>query len=117
MQTTQRETVDDIPLIYLRPDGKDRGKLVIWLTGFSGDKTSCQTQLTALTALGYTALSFDPWQHGERMIADVDELREQEVPLLFGQFDQLDHSVVITAVRAGRRLARVVVLLDELGNV
>ena len=75
MQTTQRVTVDDIPLIYLRPDGKDRGKLVIWLTGFSGDKTSCQTQLTALTALGYTALSFDPWQHGERMIADVDELR------------------------------------------
>ena len=75
MQEIQQISVDSIPLIYLQPDNDDRGKLVIWLTGFSGSKESCRAQLEALTALGYTALSFDPWQHGERMRADVDELR------------------------------------------
>ncbi|MBT4975788.1 MAG: prolyl oligopeptidase family serine peptidase [Gemmatimonadetes bacterium] len=75
MQEIQQISVDSIPLIYLQPDNDDRGKLVIWLTGFSGSKESCRAQLEALTALGYTALSFDPWQHGERMLADVDELR------------------------------------------
>lgn len=75
MSSIEHDAVDDIPLIYLRPSGSEQGKLVIWLTGFSGDKISCRPQLEALAALGYTALSFDPWQHGERMRANVDELR------------------------------------------
>ena len=77
MQEIQQASVDDIPLVYLRPDNDDRSKLVIWLTGFSGDKMSCRPQLESLAALGFTALSFDPWQHGERMLADVDELRQR----------------------------------------
>jgi dienelactone hydrolase len=72
-----RDTVDDIPLIYLRPDDNDRKKLVVWLNGFSGNKKDCRPQLEELAALGFTALSFDPYQHGERMVADVEELRER----------------------------------------
>ena len=75
MLAIQHTSSDNIPLIYLQPENNDRGKLVIWLTGFSGSKESCRAHLKALATLGYTALSFDPWQHGERMLADVDELR------------------------------------------
>ena len=75
MLAIQQTSSDNIPLIYLQPENNDRGKLVIWLTGFSGSKESCRAHLKALATLGYTALSFDPWQHGERMLADVDELR------------------------------------------
>ena len=75
MLAIQHTSSDNIPLIYLQPENNDRGKLVIWLTGFSGSKESCRAHLKALATLGYTALSFDPWQHGERMLANVDELR------------------------------------------
>ena len=75
MLAIQQTSSDNIPLIYLQPENNDRGKLVIWLTGFSGSKESCRAHLKALATLGYTALSFDPWQHGERMLANVDELR------------------------------------------
>ena len=75
MLAIQQTSSDNIPLIYLQPENNDRGKLVIWLTNFSGSKESCRAHLKALATLGYTALSFDPWQHGERMLANVDELR------------------------------------------
>jgi dienelactone hydrolase len=68
-------TVDGIPLICWRPGGNDRGKLVIFLSGFSGDKESCAEGLESLAALGFTAVSFDAWQHGARLLATVDELR------------------------------------------
>ena len=69
------ETVDGIPLIYQRPSGPDRNKLVLLLSGFSGNKKDLQPRIEQLADLGYTALSFDAYQHGARMIADVDELR------------------------------------------
>jgi len=69
------DRVDGIPLIYLHPRGEDRGRLVLFLSGFGGDKESCGPRLEELAALGFTALSFDAWHHGERMLADVDELR------------------------------------------
>ncbi len=69
------ERVDDIPLIYQLPAGEDRHKLVLFLAGFSGDKESCAPRLEELAALGFTALSFDAWQHGQRMRTDVAELR------------------------------------------
>jgi dienelactone hydrolase len=72
-----RETVDGIPLIYQKPGRNDRRKLIIWLNGFGGSKDGCIAYLEELAALGFTALSFDPWQHGERMIADVEALRSR----------------------------------------
>ena len=73
----QRDQVDDIPLLYNRPTGDDRHKLIIWLNGFSGNKTDCEPFLTEIATLGYTVLAFDAHQHGERMVVDVDELRER----------------------------------------
>ena len=36
----QCDQIDDIPLLYTRPTtDEDRNKLIIWLNGFSGDKT------------------------------------------------------------------------------
>ena len=74
----QRDQIDDIPLLYTRPTSdEDRNKLIIWLNGFSGDKTDDLPVLKEFAGYGFTALAFDPYQHGERMVADVDELRER----------------------------------------
>jgi len=70
-----REMVGETPVIFVEPEGESRKKLVIFLSGFSGNKESCLPRLEELAALGFTALSFDAWQHGERMVADVEELR------------------------------------------
>ena len=67
--------VGEIPVIYVEPQGESRKKLVIFLSGFSGDKEGCLPRLEELAALGFTAVSFDAWQHGERMVVDVEELR------------------------------------------
>jgi uncharacterized protein len=76
--TIQSDNANDIPLIYLRPTPKnDRGRLVIWLNGFGGDKDSCRPHLESLAALGFTALAFDPYQHGQRLVADAEELRQR----------------------------------------
>lgn len=72
-----REMVGEIPVVYVAPRGEDRKKLVIFLSGFSGNKEDCVPRLEELAALGFTALSFDAWQHGERMVADVEELRRR----------------------------------------
>ena len=73
----QRDQIDDIPLLYTRPTGDDRHRLIIWLNGFSGDKTDAQPILEKFVTLGYTGIAFDPHQHGERMVADVDELHKR----------------------------------------
>jgi uncharacterized protein len=70
-----REMVGEIPVVFVEPIGESRGKLVIFLSGFSGNKEGCVPRLEELAAQGFTALSFDAWQHGERMVADVEELR------------------------------------------
>jgi dienelactone hydrolase len=71
----KRVMVGEIPVVYVEPQGESRKKLVIFLSGFSGDKEGCLPRLEELAALGFTAVSFDAWQHGERMVVDVAELR------------------------------------------
>jgi len=70
MTSEHRHTLQVIPLLCVTPGANDRGRLVIFLPGFSGDKESCLTWLQALAELGYTALSFDPWQHSPLLLAD-----------------------------------------------
>ena len=66
--------VDDIPLLVIAPhDTKDK-PLVIWLTGFSGSKEAVEGHLREFAKRGYVALSFDPYQHGERRIEPNDAL-------------------------------------------
>ena len=66
----QRDQIDDIPLLYTRPTGDDRHRLIIWL---NGDKTDAQPTLEEFATLGDTGIAFDPHQHGELMVAGVDE--------------------------------------------
>ncbi|MEM7365134.1 MAG: prolyl oligopeptidase family serine peptidase [Pseudomonadota bacterium] len=73
MTETVRHQLNDIPLIYTPGDER----LVIWLPGFSGDKEACLPQLQALARIGYTALSFDPYQHGERMVESREALAKR----------------------------------------
>ncbi len=75
--------VDEIPVIWVDPtEAPSHRKLVIWLTGLSGRKEAIQPQLLELGSHGFLALSFDPWQHGER----GTETSEQIIERVFGNF-------------------------------
>ncbi len=65
----------DIPLVWMEPETTETRTLVIWLPGFSGTKEAMQPYLADLAAAGFVALSFDPYQHGERRVESLDELR------------------------------------------
>lgn len=70
----QRTVIAGIPLLWAAPPVPS-SKLVIWLPGFSGSKEGVQENLLDLAQAGFIGLSFDPVQHGERLIESVDELR------------------------------------------
>ena len=74
----QRGEAGGVPLVWVEPKrtraGAGQRQLVIWLPGFSGGKESTLPQLEALAAQGLVALSFDPWQHGERLLSTREEL-------------------------------------------
>ena len=71
---TIRAKVDDIPMLVIAPKETKGRPLVIWLTGFSGQKESVEGPLQELAKRGFVALSFDPYQHGERRIESNEEL-------------------------------------------
>jgi dienelactone hydrolase len=66
--------VNDIPVLVISPQETKGRHLIIWLTGFSGSKESVEPQLREFAKAGYVALSFDPYQHGERRIEPNPEL-------------------------------------------
>ena len=66
--------VDDIPILVIAPPDTKGRPLVIWLTGFSGQKESVEANLREFAKRGFVALSFDPYQHGERRIESKEEL-------------------------------------------
>lgn len=71
----KRAVVDHIPLVWREPEAETaRPELAIWLPGFGGTKESAAPQLHALAAAGFVALSYDPWQHGERRMETQAEL-------------------------------------------
>ena len=70
----QHATSGDIPVVWIEPEHATGSTLVIWLPGFSGTKESVEPQLHDLAAAGFVALSYDPWQHGERLIETQEEL-------------------------------------------
>ena len=75
MSDLQKANVGDIPLVWLEPERAEERTLVIWLPGFSGTKEAMESYLVDLAKAGFVALSFDPHQHGERMIESLEELR------------------------------------------
>lgn len=70
----QRARVGEIPVLWIDPGVSQNRRLVIWLTGFSGSKDSVVGHLRTIAARGYVALSFDPYQHGERRIEPQPQL-------------------------------------------
>jgi len=68
--------IGSIPILYLREKEPRQREphLVLWLTGFSGSKESVEPQLRDLASRGYVALSWDPYQHGERQIETRPQL-------------------------------------------
>ncbi len=71
---TLHAKVGDIPILVIAPKETKGRPLVIWLNGFSGQKESVDAQLRDLAKRGFVALSFDPYQHGERRIESREEL-------------------------------------------
>jgi|LakMenEpi03Aug12_release.lakeMendotaPanAssembly.Ray.scaffolds.fasta_scaffold07403_7 dienelactone hydrolase len=71
---TIRAKVDDLPMLVIAPRETKGRPLVIWLTGFSGQKESVEAQLREFAKKGFVALSFDPYQHGERRIEPNEEM-------------------------------------------
>jgi len=57
--------VDHIPLAWVTPEELS-SRLAIWLPPGTGKKEDVLPRLQELAAAGFVAVSFDPWQHGER---------------------------------------------------
>jgi dienelactone hydrolase len=77
--------IDHVPAMWIEPEpGTSPRKLVIWLPYFTGGKESVEPQLRELAARGFFALSFDPWQHGQRAVEAPDALQAR----VFGNFQR-----------------------------
>ncbi len=75
--------VDHIPVIWFEPQtDRPTRQLIIYLPPFSGTKELMIPYLQDLAAAGFVALSFDPWQHGERGTESRTEISTR----VFGNF-------------------------------
>ncbi len=75
--------IDHLPAIWIEPDFRAaRGALALWLPWFTGSKELAEPQLRQLAGKGFTAMSIDPWQHGERAREYTEEMETR----VFGNF-------------------------------
>src|SRR5437588_5281993 len=59
--------VDGIPVVWIQPDNQDGdARIALWLPWLTGTKETTIPFLAELAGRGFTAVSFDLWQHGER---------------------------------------------------
>lgn len=66
--------LDHIPIIWITPSREQQlDKLAIWLPGGTGTKEDTLPYLEQLATSGFLAMSFDPWQHGERGTGETAE--------------------------------------------
>lgn len=81
--TSSSALVDYIPVIWFEPQThRPTRHLILYLPPFSGTKELIIPYLQQLAAAGFVALSFDPWQHGERGTESQTEIRTR----VFGNF-------------------------------
>jgi uncharacterized protein len=75
-ETSPTETrVGQIPVVFVRPEDHAAPiRLALWLPPFTTDRHFAVPFLTELAAAGFTALSLDPWQHGERASESPEQL-------------------------------------------
>jgi uncharacterized protein len=75
--------VDGIPVVWIQPGNQDGdARIALWLPWLTGTKETALPFLAELAGNGFTAVSFDPWQHGER----GTETAEQISSRVFGGF-------------------------------
>jgi len=75
--------VDGIPVLWFEPRfNRPTRQLIIFLTNLSGTKERTLPFLQDIAAAGFFALSFDPWQHGQR----TAESSENLLARVFGNF-------------------------------
>ena len=67
--------IDQIPTIWIDTvQSSPHRKLAIWIPWFTGNKEATMPYLTDLSKQGYVALSYDPWEHGERAKESMEVL-------------------------------------------
>jgi dienelactone hydrolase len=75
--------VDGIPVAWIPPDNQVGDvRIALWLPWFSGTKEAVVPFLEELAGRGFAAVSFDPWQHGERGTETAEQLSSR----VFGDF-------------------------------
>ncbi len=75
--------IDHIPAVWFEPQNlPPTRRLAIFLNGLSGTKEGVLSYLAGLAGAGFTALSFDNWEHGERTVMTGAEVVERS----FGNF-------------------------------
>lgn len=75
--------VEHIPVRWIKPTARSGpSRLIIFLPHFSGTKEQTTGFLRDLAREDFVALSFDPWQHGERGMETSAQMLER----VFGAF-------------------------------
>ena len=75
--------VDGIPVVWIQPGNQDGdARIALWLPWLTGTKETAIPFLRELAGRGFTTVSLDPWQHGER----GTETAEQISSRVFGDF-------------------------------
>jgi dienelactone hydrolase len=75
--------VADIPAVVVHPDpAAANGCLALWMHWLGGTKEAMLPGLQQLADRGFTAVSLDAWQHGERRLEPTRELMAG----VFGEF-------------------------------
>jgi dienelactone hydrolase len=70
--------VDHIPVMWAGPQhGPDTAPAALWLPALGIDKNWVASFLEQLAGAGFVAVSFDPWQHGERGTESAEEIRQR----------------------------------------
>jgi dienelactone hydrolase len=81
--STSSAWIDHIPALWCEPQTRrSTRQLIVFVPPFSGTKELMLPYLQDLAAAGFVALSFDPWQHGER----GSESEEELIARVFGNF-------------------------------
>jgi dienelactone hydrolase len=74
----ETEYVSGIPVRFVVDDQRaGTPKIALWLPFLSGTKDTMASMLERSADAGFFALSFDPWQHGERGTESAEQLRDR----------------------------------------
>lgn len=77
MGNEKKIILDHIPIIWEEPEGEHNGNLIVWLPGLSGNKDSMRSALRLFADAGFVAVSYDPYEHGERMVESRELFRQK----------------------------------------